>query len=184
MNLMDGLRQFGQAVGLEALAKAAVDGSARIISEFKISTETQEEIQRRLISALDERRVETLNFISGQLAGANRVASANLLRRQAARQRCEPRSYGTRATYLHGDENAMMRLLGKVYSGLASPTELQQRVQMFKWLGCLDDEQFDSAIEALRDDRVAQAIRRADQVLGRTVENFRTNHLPWLPRRR
>ncbi len=89
MNFLEGLRGLGQAVGIEALAKAAVDGSARIISEFKISTATQEEIQRRLISALDERRVETLNFVSGQLAGADRVASANLLRRQAARQRKE-----------------------------------------------------------------------------------------------
>lgn len=105
-----------------------------------------------------ESRDEMLTFIQGL---DDRLASKNLLERWKKRQLCKPRSYGEKEKYKYGDEIDFAERLTKLYKSLDEPQERWQRVEMFKWFGRMNDEEFDLFIEFLNHDVVIQWLKKS-----------------------
>lgn len=115
-------------------------------------------IPKTIEKKFEESRDEMLTFIRGL---DDRKASKNLLDRWQARELCQPRSYGKKEPYKHGDEIRFTERLTKLYKSLDEPQEKWQRVEMFKWFGRMADEEFDLFLEFLNHDLVMQWLKRS-----------------------
>lgn len=156
----------------------------------RIGIDTREEIQRRIISALDEKRGEMFAFITGRLMAEDPEAAEKLLSRLEMRQQCLPRTYGDHKPYMHGDKNRMSSSLTKIYIALDDPTEHDKRLQTFKYLGRLTDKAFDSQIEIVENDAIRQYVKRITtsidkqaEKLADVLENARLN-AKWIRRKK
>lgn len=145
-------------VGITGLMIAIFDALKNTVKDG--AKEAGDVLKKKITEELiEEKRGEMLGFLRS-LAANDLKASKTLLDRQVARQGCEPRNYkdknGINQPYLPGDENTFVKLLTKLYMALDEPDEQNTRVQVFVWLGNLEDEEFDSRLEFLNHDVVLQ----------------------------
>jgi hypothetical protein len=166
LSLIEILKEIGIA-GLMAsimdAAKGAVKDGVKKAGDAvftKISKEMEEEYRVRLLTFIRE------------LAIIDPWASAQFIRRHEDRQFCRPRTYGNHKSYVSNDENKYVMLLSKLYIGLDEPEEQNARVQIFKWLGNIPDEEFDSRIEFLNHDMVIQYATRLLKKAGTLLNNI------------
>jgi len=115
-------------------------------------------IPKRIEKKFEECRDEMMTFIQGL---DDRKASKNLWERWKARELCKPRSYGQKEPYEPGDEIDFAERLTKLYRSLDEPQEQYQRIEMFKWLGRMEDEEFDLFLEFLNHDVISQALKKS-----------------------
>lgn len=137
----------GLIAGIMDMAKDAFRNGVKKVGDGVVAKITKE--------LEEEKRAEMLAFIRS-LAAIDLKASKQLLKRQMDRQECKARTYGDNKPYVPGDENSYVKLLTKLYIALSKPDEQNTRVQVFVWLGNLDDEEFDSRLEFLSHDVVLQ----------------------------
>jgi len=115
-------------------------------------------IPERIGKKFEEYRDEMMTFIQGL---DDRKASKNLWSRWKVRELCQPRSYGKKEPYKHGDEINFVERLTRLYKSLDEPQEHWQRVEVFKWLGRMEDEEFDLFLEFLNHDLIMQWFKRS-----------------------
>ncbi|MFA5098843.1 MAG: hypothetical protein WC461_01335 [Candidatus Paceibacterota bacterium] len=144
--LLDGLREWLKSNGQQA------------------GQEIGKKAYKRLI---EEKRSELLAFLHNELEAQDPVAAKNIFRRQQARQNCEKRTYGNGEEYLPGDEDKMIFLLAKLYMAMEcidgedkTCADKKKCTEIFKWMGNLSDEEFDSKLEFLNHDSVTQLLKR------------------------
>jgi len=108
----------------------------------------------------DEHRAELLAFIR-KIAAYDTLASEALLRRQRDRQQELPKPYRTTDKYPPCSEDLYVTLLAKLYMALGDSAEEEEaRIEVFCWLGRMNDKDFDSTLEFLHHDVVMQYIHK------------------------
>ena len=138
------------SIGVPALLRAFREGFLE-----KKSKEAGEKAYDKFFA--DRIRAKLMLFIRN-LAKENPTASSNLFKRQEDRQFLRARSYGNEAPYEPGDEDFMVAMLGKIF--MAFEDNGEQKLEVFEWLGMLNDEDFDSALEFIHHDAFLQFLRK------------------------
>lgn len=132
---------------------------AGLVDGFKVGARKEGEIvAEKIVKKFEEHRAEMLAFLRG-LAASDKEASEKLFERQRIRSLCQKKFY-SEERYKPGDEDLYVELLTKLYMALNEPSEKEIRVEVFKWLGHLSDEDFDLTIEFLKHDVFIQWLRR------------------------
>ena len=142
------VKEVGVATGVNVVMEKMKQKTGEVVAE---------EVRKKLT---DEHRAELLSYLRGLSVYSER-ASKNFLRRQAERQMQMPRSYGNHEKYKPGDEDRYVTLLAKLYLALDDEHEKSARIQTFKWLGEMGDEEFDNALEMLHNDVILQYFKKA-----------------------
>lgn len=143
-------KEVGIALGLDIMFKKFYEKGADKASEAVIKKITE------------EHRAELLSFIRHLGVQYDKESSENLLRRQRLRQTCSPIPYNPTLRYQHGSEDSYVNLLTKLYIALNdSDKERNDRIEIFKWLGRLNEQDFDATLEFLNHDAFIQWMKRS-----------------------
>lgn len=159
---------------IEIVKEIGVATGVNVVMEkmkAKMGDQVAEEVKKKLT---DEHRAELLAYLCG-LEAYSKKASKSFLRRQAERQVLAPRSYGDHDKYKPGDEDRYITLLTKLYLALDDEHEKNARIQTFKWLGEMSDEEFDAVLEVLHHDVILQYFKKAWWIVQLAWEKFRAN---------
>lgn len=172
-------KQFGLEIGAEVVAEKLVGGNEKV--EGKGAEKMARAVGQRMKSEA-EYRDELFAFIGSTLMEEDREAAENLRRRHSMRQHEEKRTYkiGRRKPpYEPGDEDHFVITLGRLYKNIgndANEKERGLRLTVFKWLGHMDDKEFDEALEFLTNDmlqqRVVKFFRSLQETFGRLIDRF------------
>lgn len=155
------IKEIGVAFGMDVLFDKIRKEGAPVIAD---------KMKKKIT---DERRAEMLTFIR-ELAARDPFASETLLRRQRDRQEEKEISYLPGKKYLAGSEDMYVTLLTKLHAALDdSNDEKESRFEMFKWLGRMNDQEFDATLEFLNHDIVMQYIRKAAQIAGMAIPEIK-----------
>ncbi len=151
------LKEIAIAVGFDVAFKKFAEKEGVALAQF---------VEKKLT---DEHRAELLAFIR-ELATYDKEASDKLLDRQRQRQYCARKTYpdahGNYATYAPGEEDRLVTLLTKLYMALAdNHEERSSRIEVFTWLGHMEDREFDAALEFLHHDVIFQWFQKARQIV-------------------
>jgi len=146
---------------LELLKEIGVVAVFDAVKE-RLKTEAGREVVGQVLEkvkkSLEESRAELMAFVI-KLGVEEPTASKNLKQRQEDRQLLRPRNYGKYEPYKYGDETKYVNLLTKLYKALDEPEEEEERKEVFKFLGHMPDEEFDTFLEFLNHDIVIQWIK-------------------------
>lgn len=159
--LLELLKEIGVAFGMDVLFdKLKKEGAPVVVDKMKKKI-------------TDEHRAEMLTFIR-ELAARDPLASETLLRRHRDRQEEKEISYLPGKRYLAGSEDTYVTLLTKLHTALSdSDGEKESRFEMFKWLGRMNDQEFDATLEFLNHDVVMQYIRKTAQIAGMAIPEIK-----------
>ncbi len=122
----------------------------------------------------EEHRKEFFAFLRA-LAAEDLTASENLFRHWRDRQHSQPRTYGLKEPYKDGDEAKFEDLLGGLYVALSDEDEVETRREVFKWLGHLEDPEFDETLPLLDHDIVIQWLKKTGAGIRQAATWLRTN---------
>ncbi len=157
LNLGEIIKEVGIAGAMAALIEGLKEGAKN--GGKKVGEKAVEKIAKKFEEYRDEFLAFVRSLASHGIEG--RAAFDNLQRRWKARQLCQPRTYSTNEPYKPGDEDIFVDRLTKLYISLNEPQERDTRIEVFKWLGCMPDEEFDVFLELLNHDFIIQWIRRS-----------------------
>lgn len=120
----------------------------------------------------EEYRHELAAWINKDLRDADLNAAKNLLRRWSAREQNQKRTYyvgRSKPEYEPGSESFMIHVLGKVFEHLDPENESEEnrereeeaRLELFKFMGNMEDKEFDSFLVVLHNDTFEQWVVKA-----------------------
>jgi hypothetical protein len=140
-----------------------VVGSWQVVSALKGALTEKgvekgtEIVTERLRKRFEEHRDEMWSHVLITLAhDRDPVASENLKRRQRERNRHGVRTYGDTKPYEYGDEDYMVKTLSDLWESLGEEHEYELRLDVFEYLGMMDDEHFDDTLDAFNNDGLKQ----------------------------
>ena len=131
-------------------------GISTVVHKYFESGKAAEHLEEAVKKTATEHRGELLAFFLTDLKtrkGRDGTAAKTLLRRQKERQQCLP-------PYKPNDENVFVAVLWKLKVSLQEKKEQVKLLETFETLANMPDEEFDTAIEFLRNDWVVQGARR------------------------
>ncbi len=144
---------FGKALGVETAVQYMAESLRKAfggVAEDAVKNGIEQAI-RKLVSLMEEKRSELFAYIDLTLRAVDSVAADNLLRYH--RERLDWQN--SNGKYGRFAENKIVLLLTKFYLALdTDEEERQRRLETFKSLGRMTQDEFDGALEFLYHDVV------------------------------